>query len=319
MLPQIVQALRWTGPGTPLIDELRAQFELRLVAAGVARIGVAGRHEPARVEALHRRMTRRGPTRMAEAMTAPDTFRFLAPDGDPFALLDHLDHIADLPAPTDTHAPYVDFSAGSGSSFDIPLITPVGMSEGARRLAERRIRAALDRLAERPAAAQCVHVHSREIAVRRDLGRDGFLSTSSPRCPGRSVLINIEAASIEMIADALLHEAIHSLLNAVQLIQPFILDHARLKSVEACSPWSDQIIPLDALLEACFVWFALWSFWRGMAGEEDRRLHDRAAHGFIAPALCDIFADAEGAIAPSALDAIDLMQARVRSGIRAVS
>ncbi len=311
MLADVVEALRWTGSGVSLLDDVRARFEATLMSSAIARMRTAHLRFRYGDGAFFEQLACADPARLIAAITAPDTFRFLGPNADMHALLDHLQRILSEPASRGDGGIAMGFSAWPDPDFDIPLIEPASLDTDERRSIIRTVEAAFERLALQPAAAQFVHVHTRALAIRRDIGREGFLSTSSPRCPGRTVLINVDHASVEMVADALLHEAVHALLNAVQLLQPFVHDHARLSAVSGCSPWSNQIIPLDALLEACFVWFALSCFWRDATNGEERRLRDRAGRGFAAGPLQTLFLPAASSIDPAALWAIATMQDRI--------
>jgi len=318
MLADVVDALRWTGSGVSVLDDVRTRFEATLMSSAIARMRTA--HHGARRGdgAFFEQLACADPARVIAAITAPDTFRFLAPNADMHALIDHLQQILSEPEARGDGVIGMGFSTSSDPDFDIPLIEPAAIDTEERRSIVRTVETAFERLAIRPAAAQFVHVHTRALAIRRDLGRDGFLSTSSPRCPGRTVLINVDHASVEMVADALLHEAVHALLNAVQLLQPFVHDHARLSAVSGCSPWSDQIIPLDALLEACFVWFALSCFWCESTNDEEKRLRDRAGRGFAAGPLQHLFLPVASSIDPAALRAIATMQDRILAGLQPV-
>jgi hypothetical protein len=165
-----------------------------------------------------------------------------------------------------------------------------------------------------PHAFALVRLFTRVIVPSRDTESGVFLSSSSPRLVGKTVLSNAECASREALADAVVHESIHAMLSAEQLRMPFVLDHADLSEEAVTSPWTGALIPMDAFVDACFVWFALWNFWNLPAVRiefehwELKRLRQQSRSGFDGPPLVGVLTGHEKALSPPVLDAIAEMQ-----------
>jgi HEXXH motif-containing protein len=114
-----------------------------------------------------------------------------------------------------------------------------------------------------------------------------FSSSSSRRHPGAACLSNVTSSEIHIyrIVDALLHEAIHSFLYALEREMPFYrTDHPVEPRVN--SPWTGVNLALHAFVHACFVWFTLARFWSralsagGTEPAEAGNLLNRALRGF---------------------------------------
>ncbi|MDA0207478.1 MAG: HEXXH motif-containing putative peptide modification protein [Acidobacteria bacterium] len=100
------------------------------------------------------------------------------------------------------------------------------------------------------------------IAVQEIDGRCGYFSSSW--YPGRTVLVNPDAGrmSLEGLAAALLHEAIHSLIDVSELGGRLVAGGVE-GSARVESPWTGSQISLQSLLDAYFVWYGLLWLWRG--------------------------------------------------------
>ena len=129
---------------------------------------------------------------------------------------------------------------------------------------------------------------------------------------GRMGLANADSDwwSINKMADAIVHEAIHALIYKIELTDSLYLDDSvEYESLTAVSPWSGRTLPLHSFVHACFVWFGLWNFW-GLASDEFKapELRNRAAHGFLTgPPISCIPDAARERIRPEVKDAIDRM------------
>lgn len=87
-------------------------------------------------------------------------------------------------------------------------------------------------------------------------------SFSSSWYPGRTVLVNPDAALVDapILASALLHEAIHSLIDISEIGGCLIADGAQGAALVE-SPWTGSLISLQSLLDAYFVWYGLLTLW----------------------------------------------------------
>lgn len=85
-------------------------------------------------------------------------------------------------------------------------------------------------------------------------------SFSSSWYPGRTVLVNPDLAGSFDLTAALLHEAIHSLVDVSEIGGCLIADGESGAS-QVDSPWTGAHISLQSLMDAYFVWYGLLWFW----------------------------------------------------------
>jgi hypothetical protein len=119
------------------------------------------------------------------------------------------------------------------------------------------------------------------------------LSSSRRDMLGIATLSNVTSQrwSTMSLADSLLHEAIHSFLFRLEMGAPFHPDYALANDIMVASPWSGKPLPLSAYVHACFVWFGLWSIWKGgdLDDPEVRQLAFRSQRGFLADPLLELY------------------------------
>lgn len=161
----------------------------------------------------------------------------------------------------------------------------------------------------------------RVIAIRREnLDSPGFASSSWPQEAGKLGLTNAHLPDVSMyqIVNALVHESVHNLLYAIESVDPFYHDSDVATAYRLVSPWSGRSLFLHSFIHACFVWFALWSFWGLPAADKilgeavaTRRRSD-AMKGFLGNKLTETVAAAQHALSPAVIHTIDRMQSFVR-------
>lgn len=163
---------------------------------------------------------------------------------------------------------------------------------------------------------------TRVIIVRKDVScLDSFMSSSSHMYSGRTILVNpqLEKIDVAKIADALIHEMIHSLLYALELKYPFILDTTAVADVHIRSPWTGNELTVSSYLHACFVWFGLWNFWklainsRGLPKERIYTLIAISSAGFKKGSLLDALEEISFALSPDVQQNIQRVQEIVSS------
>jgi hypothetical protein len=107
--------------------------------------------------------------------------------------------------------------------------------------------------------------------------------------------------------NALVHEAIHSLLYMIEISEGFYVDGAVKTALQVVSPWSGRGLYLHSFVHACFVWFGLLCFWRLAADRQPQPLPRgvaedqlaRAAAGFRGPRLRACLNDIETLLQPA--------------------
>lgn len=101
------------------------------------------------------------------------------------------------------------------------------------------------------------------LCIQDELEESGRFGSASFRgFAGLNAILNPQITSTWTLADAILHESIHSVLYQVEpWFCPFFRDkeHARHR---VRSPWTGNDISVDNLFQASFVWFGLLHFWR---------------------------------------------------------
>lgn len=150
-----------------------------------------------------------------------------------------------------------------------------------------------------------------------DTERPVFTSGSTGQYVGRSIFCNVHLPFVdaEIVADALVHESVHSLLYMDEIKHPWVLrDELFGSDVVTRSPWTGTPLPLRPFLQACFVWFSLWNFWtraRGSDGFAEKRIDEcaqLARSGFLRAPLTDNVPDHVQDISPTILRLLEEMQ-----------
>ncbi|MFV0259185.1 MAG: aKG-HExxH-type peptide beta-hydroxylase [Acidimicrobiales bacterium] len=162
-----------------------------------------------------------------------------------------------------------------------------------------------------PAAHAFVCCHTSTVVFRHDRAGDPSVrSASSAAAPGRTMLVNVDDdAADRQVAEALLHEAIHAFVTALEFRGPLTDDGG---SRPVRSPWTGDRIPGRALAHACFVWFGLDRF-RRLAGDDTADPNRAVADGFRRLDL-DVFDQAGVALSEPCRQALELMKELVLDG-----
>jgi HEXXH motif-containing protein len=172
-----------------------------------------------------------------------------------------------------------------------------------------------------PVTASFVRVFAKTVVPRKEaLNPDFFTSSSCNAYIGRIVLINPHLAYVDesSLIDALVHESIHSLLWRVELLNPFIVDLSKVKGTTR-SPWTGSELHLYTFLQACFVWFGLWTFWSTPKAQElfpaalVAKYVARARKGFEENRVIANVMKFKDALRPGLLNELESMQAQACS------
>src|SRR5262249_51245658 len=89
------------------------------------------------------------------------------------------------------------------------------------------------------------------------------------------------------LADALVHESIHSFLFMLEeIVGEFVSAPSELEDIRIRSPWTGSELRLDSYVHACLVWYGLYWLWsrpfeHELLSEQRRQeLRDKARKGF---------------------------------------
>jgi len=102
------------------------------------------------------------------------------------------------------------------------------------------------------------------LVLQKDLVEPGFTSGSTGQFVGRSFLVNPHLAAVHpvLIAEGIVHEAIHSLLYMQERQKSWVKSDDLYHPKQALvSPWSGSSLALRPFMQACFVWYGLLNFW----------------------------------------------------------
>jgi hypothetical protein len=196
----------------------------------------------------------------------------------------------------------------------------------AKETALRKVEAAMLALdAMDPAIAGFVRRFTLVANIVTDGERSGFSSGSTDQYVGRSIFWNADLPSVdtEMLAEALVHEAIHSLLYMHEVREPWFLSQELLSSDAVVeSPWTGSMLRVEPFLQACFVWFGLCHFWSlarresPFKGQRAEASLATARQGFLEGPLLSRVSGYLSHITPQVLDLVRAMQEDVVSGAR---
>jgi|GEM_PF-3533024 len=100
--------------------------------------------------------------------------------------------------------------------------------------------------------------------IAKTLPNEGFSSGSNGLYIGRVVMCNLENTPLELIAEALVHEAAHGYLYMLETLQPWMpsQEHSRELGPSVPSCWTGNHISLRSFSQAVFVWYSLYNFWK---------------------------------------------------------
>ncbi|MDB4912585.1 MAG: hypothetical protein JWM95_229 [Gemmatimonadetes bacterium] len=176
-------------------------------------------------------------------------------------------------------------------------------------------------------ASKLVETFLRELALRRDAtAPDDPGSYSEPRVVGRAVMVNPQAdeASVPYLADAILHESIHSYVFMIEIAtgDARLYDTPNLQESVVESPWTGRPLRVHFFVHASFIWFALGSFWRQYleSGEtewqrEAMRLYAASQRGFRGKRLSDLIGGFR--VSSAVRHAIEAVDERARNALPA--
>ena len=226
--------------------------------------------------------------------------------------------------PIDTRSPHarsVDLEGGSRPVQPARADPPAAYSEFISSIisdAFERIRSAEKTVAE------CVVAWSRTIVAQSDDSAN-FSSGSNGQYIGRVVLANLDASrvTVEAVAEAMVHEAIHGFLYMHESVNPWTTDLSLYTSRgDVISPWTGACLPVRAFLQACFVWFGLAMFWAShvlkspvFEPQQVRTHFERAIRGFQSGLLVDRLSARRDVLNPDVLDAIRELQHRLLAAV----
>jgi hypothetical protein len=227
--------------------------------------------------------------------------------------------------PLDVDSPHISMASGSaggqGGREGCLLL-----DEDERRVTFERLTASRDLIRNASDAVGAFVARFTKVLVLRRDDRSLYSSASSGQHIGRCLLGQPHAPDVDEIhlAEALVHQAVHTLLRVQELLEPRVLGPAAHETASRVrSPWTGHPLPVRSFLRECFVRYGLLNFWclaLGVGASDPERIRERmreALRGFVAAPLLDT-ASAHAAISDAAKSAIGEMQEVVASYFDAV-
>lgn len=342
-------ALSWIGDAA-MIEELDVVFTAECEAALRARVGPATAETVDRLGASGRRRLLRAPEitrRLLFVATAPpDTDRFVTdaamvelalcgaepppPAGGWSALGDvrlledgtprWWPQLADVdPVPLDFGSPWAQRIDLSGRLEFVSAPRP-SFAEAEVDSIHVRLAASMDLLQKlSPTLPRFVSAATCVLVLQIDPTSQAVASGTNGRYVGRSFVANPHSqdATLDCLAEAVVHEAIHGLIFRESLRRPWVDGLASLEEPRVPSPWTGRPLPVRPYLEATFVWFGLVHLWalalRHGVFEHEAVHHrlTRSMRGFGSGSLVDRARPWWSDVRADVLATIDCLQRRI--------
>jgi hypothetical protein len=163
-------------------------------------------------------------------------------------------------------------------------------------------------------AYDLVNAMLQTIVLHRCLSDERVVSGSRISTIGLAALTNVDSNPVLCIIDALVHEAVHTCLYRIELLEPFYLIPRNDESVQIESPWSGRSLPVHSYVHACFVWFALTNLWAQWPVQSERQqaLYLHARSGFAKLCLAEPLG---GKVTSAVIQAITEVQSFVQEAL----
>ena len=186
-----------------------------------------------------------------------------------------------------------------------------------------KIDAALEHLAATSAAIGAFWTRTIDVVALRGMtpAPPGLMSTTAELTPRSMRIINAHQPQIgvDLLADGLLHEAIHSIVFMFEHSVTRLLSPATMAArTAAVSPWSGRSLQLLSYAHACIVWYGLYGYWRLAERSEDpamaaraRRQCDMARAGFARRPVSQGLRPFHDTLAPETLALLVLLEQRM--------
>jgi hypothetical protein len=220
-------------------------------------------------------------------------------------------------APIDLHSPY---ARRLNKCTRVTEFVPFEADAG--RQATAVAREAMAGVGAVTAARRMTATFVRTLVLERHLDHArAFTSYSLQTLVGRTAMqFSVEKYDVTAMANALVHEAIHTVLYIVGHTLPYLRGDVD-DAYTIRSPWSGRALDPYSFAHAIFVWFGLWQFWQRARGGETifprekiaERL-DKAHRGFEGPELERALDEHAAVLAPHVVDGVRVMLGEIRRG-----
>jgi hypothetical protein len=334
VLDGVLSILRWQGDEREALDDAESAFMSMAAGRLGARLPEVEADDPELAARVLDRLSLADVAALRQVVLAPETTSRVLWDHpgrcDERSLGRYLaDALEDGPAGPADGGLVVDCDSPAAVCFDYSTLRDGGMrlehytDPGEKELALGRLREAMSGIdATDAGVAAFVRRFTRTANVVVDSETPKFTSGSTSQYVGRSLFCNAHLPGVdpELMADSLVHEAIHSLLYMHEVREPWIDEDLITRDSVVESPWSGATLLIRPFLQACFVWFGLAHFWslaRGGLAFRPERVEARLAmarRGFLDGPLEDRIEGYLPYLAEPVLELVRAMQADVAAG-----
>lgn len=174
-----------------------------------------------------------------------------------------------------------------------------------------------------PTLPKFVSINTRVLVLQIDPASPAVASGSNGRFVGRSFVANPQSAdaTIDCLAEAIVHEAIHAMIYCECLQRPWTDGEAAIELPRVASPWSGRALPVRPFLEATCVWFGLVHLWtlalrnELFEPEAARTRLLRSLRGFCRGPLVDRVRPWWPDIRPDVLATVERLQSRILDAV----
>lgn len=128
-----------------------------------------------------------------------------------------------------------------------------------------------------PILSKFIDLNTHIIYLRKTPERNNIGSSTNILRIGASCIRNIEYILTNpiLILDLIIHENIHNYLGKYEIIHGYFVNQMSNNKIE--SPWTGNIIPVQAYTQACYVWFGLYNYYR--------LLYSKFGYNFLLPKI----------------------------------
>lgn len=108
-----------------------------------------------------------------------------------------------------------------------------------------------------------ISTYTNVLMLKKTLNEKIFTSGTDSMHINRVIICNGHTVDQEVLADALIHEATHGLLTIIDIFNQWQpsrdVSHEFGKKIH--SPWTNNLLTIRNLVQATYVWYALYNFW----------------------------------------------------------
>ncbi|TDQ25455.1 hypothetical protein [Tenacibaculum caenipelagi] len=109
-----------------------------------------------------------------------------------------------------------------------------------------------------------IYTYTNVLMLKKTRNEKLFTSGTDSRHINRVIITNAHTVEDEVIADAMVHEAIHGTLTIIDIFNEWQPSRKVSKAFgrKIYSPWTNNLLTIRNLVQAIYVWYGLYNFWK---------------------------------------------------------